>query len=139
MFPPRVPRGSIAPPVLYRGRKGSRWPGADGLEEDDDDEDPSLKGPLGLQGGDGDHKFLSELNERLETAARSRDASPSPIFSPLGGFRTEGLGEKRDNSEIQKDDEGEVPVEDFDQPEQEPRLKIKRSMNFGSQLCGKVD
>ena len=138
MLPPRVPRGSIAPPILYRGRKGSRWPGAEGFDEDDD-EDPSLTGPLGLLGDDGDHKFLSELNERLETAARSREASPSPLFSPMGGFRLEGPGEKREGSEGTKAVKSEVQADGLDQSEEEPRLKIKRSMNFGSQLGGKLD
>ena len=134
--------------MLYRGRKGSRWPGADGLDEDDEDEDPSLKGPFGLQGGEGDHHFLSELNEKLETAARSRAVSPAPVFSPFGGFRTTGLDgveEKGVDDGVvgeegkKKEGNGEVGEGFVDQPEQEPKLRIKRSMNFGSQLCGKVE
>ena len=68
------------------------------------DEDPELKGPLGLDNSSTrqNNRFLHELDSRLE-----------------------GLVAQKDN-------------EDFEQPEEEPKLRIKRSMNFGSAFGAKT-
>ncbi|KAL8792482.1 MAG: hypothetical protein Q9195_004938 [Heterodermia aff. obscurata] len=71
-------------------------------------EDPAMSGPLGL-GDDNtseDKSFLNQVNMKLKEAA----------------------GQVQNNTE-----EPDILV---DPPESEPRLRIKRSMNFGSQLGG---
>ena len=83
----------------------------------DIDEDPELKRPLTLHNSEGeDNSFLSVLDSKLE-AAKTEDAEPTVVH------------------DLAKDDAAE------DQAEPEPKLRIKRSMNFGSQLgsstCGK--
>lgn len=82
----------------------------------DIDEDPELKKPLNLHNHEADdNSFLQELNSKLEVA---KSESLEPTVVPL---------EKVDAA--------------VDQPEPEPKLRIKRSMNFGSQFgssaCGK--
>ena len=85
------------------------------------DEDRELKGPLGLDNGknegEDDKHFLNELDSKLLQAARS-DA-PSPNGIDLGS---------EDSLEHGKD---------FEQPEHEPKLRIKKSMNFGSAFGAK--
>ncbi len=87
------------------------------------DEDPELKGPLGLDSSKGeDEQFLSELDSKLLQATRSK------------AFSTPSVSSERESS---SDKDGR----DFEQPEHEPKLRIKRSMNFGSafgaKTCGK--
>lgn len=78
------------------------------------DEDPELKGPLTLPNeASEDKSFLTELDSRLLHAARSHAFSPAEASGPSRG----------------RDEEGD---KSFDQPEPEPKLRIKRSMNFGS-------
>ena len=95
------------------------------------DEDTALKGPLGLTNEATDDKiFLDELNTKLLEAAQSSEnleETPSESNAPEhaegndaainGGMEAQGS---------------------FEQPEreEEPKLRIKRSMNFGSQLGG---
>ncbi|MCJ1395734.1 hypothetical protein MMC18_008620 [Xylographa bjoerkii] len=91
------------------------------------DEDPALKGPLGLQNDKSEDKsFLGELDHKLLQVARSKTFSPSET-SKLEGPNKENKSQGGDKS--------------FDEPESEPKLRIKRSMNFGSQFgaknCGK--
>ena len=93
-------------------------------EDKSRDEDPELKGPLGLSssgGGEG-NSFLHELDSKLEQVAGTKKS-----VSPSVGLDTETSSAKDD--------------EDFEQPEPEPKLRIKRSMNFGSafgaKTCGK--
>ncbi|CAD6579033.1 MAG: hypothetical protein ASARMPREDX12_009044 [Alectoria sarmentosa] len=92
-------------------------------KDDSGDEDPELKGPLGLDNGSGEDKqFLDELDSKLLQAARS-ETSSLPSVSMDDGASSEKAGET------------------FEQPEHEPKLRIKRSMNFGSafgaKTCGK--
>lgn len=92
-------------------------------EEKSRDEDPELKGPLGLDNGTGEDKqFLDELDSKLLQAAGS-ETSSLPIVSMDKG------------SSSDKAEGG------FELPEHEPKLRIKRSMNFGSafgaKTCGK--
>ena len=87
------------------------------------DEDPELKGPLGLDASrGGDKQFLHELDLKLLQAARWE------AFSPPGAGSDTGSSSDKDGKE-------------FEQPEHEPKLRIKRSMNFGSafgtKTCGK--
>lgn len=82
------------------------------------DEDPELKGPLSLQNGKPDDKsFLQELDSKLLQAARSHAVRPSVPSEP------ESLDKAHDEAD------------------HEPKLRIKRSMNFGSAFgatsCGK--
>ena len=94
------------------------------LEEDESrDEDPELQGPLGLENSNSsDKQFLNELDSKLRKAAKS-DASSRPSVG------------------VEKEDSAEGDWKDFEQPEHEPKLRIKRSMNFGSafgaKTCGK--
>lgn len=88
------------------------------------DEDLELKGPLGLENSQGkDNRFLNELDSKLLQAARSA------AFSPPG-------------VSLDREDRRSNDGKDFEQPEHEPKLRIKRSMNFGSAFgaknCGKV-
>lgn len=84
------------------------------------DEDPELKGPLGLDNSQAeDNKFLNELDSKLLQASRSAAFSPPSV----------GL-----DSEDHRDNGGK----DFEEPEQEPKLRIKRSMNFGSAFGAKT-
>ncbi|MCJ1418699.1 hypothetical protein MMC32_005049 [Xylographa parallela] len=94
---------------------------------DEADEDPKLKDPLGLVNDKSEDKsFLGELDHKLLQVARSSTFSPSQT--------SEAEGPNKENKS-QGDDKS------FDQPESEPKLRIKRSMNFGSQFgaktCGK--
>lgn len=91
-------------------------------EDESRDEDPELKGPLGLDNSKGEDKqFLNELDSKLLQAARS-EASSSPRV-------------------LDRDSSPDKDGKDFEQPEHEPKLRIKRSMNFGSAFgantCGK--
>ncbi|KAI9812738.1 MAG: hypothetical protein M1827_004494 [Pycnora praestabilis] len=84
------------------------------------DDDPELQGPFGLvNNGDQDKAFLNKLNTKLLVEARKVVYLPS------------------ETSSVNGDEEG-PPVE---HAEPEVRLKIKRSMNFGSAFgakdCGK--
>ena len=93
-------------------------------EDESRDEDPELKGPLTLDNSDGENnQFLDELDSKMQQVVNDSKASGSP-----------SVGLDAGTSPIQVD-------EDFEQPEQEPKLRIKRSMNFGSAFgarsCGK--
>ena len=98
----------------------------DELEDTEDesrDEDPELKGPLALDNSKGeDDPFLLELDSKLLQAARSEAFGP-----PSTDLDTEDPSIKDEVA--------------FEQPEHEPELRIKRSMNFGSAFgaksCGK--
>ena len=79
-------------------------------EVPDIDEDPELQIPLALNNDAAENKsFLDELDSKLEVA-KSESLEPTIVH------------------DLEKDEAAE------NQPEQEPRLRIKRSMNFGSQL-----
>ncbi len=86
-------------------------------EAPDIDEDPEMKKPLALQNDEAeDNGFLHELDSKLEVA-KSENLEPTVVH------------------EIEKADAV------IYQPEPEPKLRMKRSMNFGSQFgasaCGK--
>ena len=95
------------------------------------DEDPELRGPLGLQNdGPIDASFLKELDCKLEKVA----SVPQEVHvsSPIGSPSTKQEKVNEDNNSDSS----------FEQDEPEPKLRIKRSMNFGSRfgssVCGKV-
>lgn len=89
-------------------------------EDESRDEDPELKGPFGLENSKGEDKmFLTELDSKLQQAATSAAFSPPSV----------GL-----DSEDHNDNDGKS----FEQPENEPKLRIKRSMNFGSAFGAKT-
>lgn len=90
-----------------------------------EDQDPELNGPLGLTNNQGnDNRFLNELNNKLLQAARSETYEPPAV---AGASEDNVVNDNREN--------------DFEQPEHEPKLKMKTSMNFGSvfgsKKCGK--
>ncbi|MCJ1480792.1 hypothetical protein MMC06_000947 [Schaereria dolodes] len=96
---------------------------------EDQDGDLELKGPLTLNNlkNDEDKGFLKELDTKLVQAARSKTYEPSevsPTDKTLNG----------NPPDVDKKGKGA-------DPDSEPRLRIKRSMNFGSQLgalsCGR--
>lgn len=88
-------------------------------------EDPELKGPLGLTNdASADNKFLSALDSKLEQAAKSSNSPGSPAVAGASNTTSEQCG-------------GADDVPGFEQPDHEPRLKIKRSMNFGSAFGSK--
>ena len=87
--------------------------------EGDNDGDSELQEPLGLKDdAAGDDAFLNGVDSRLRQVAQSETLEPT-----------------------EPDKEGINEDKGFDQPEPEPRLRIKKSMNFGSQFgassCGK--
>lgn len=93
-------------------------------EDKSRDEDPELKGPLILDNSEGkNNPFYQGLFSKLTQVANEMEASGSP-----------GVGLDKETSP------GKVE-EDFEQPEHEPKPRIKRSMNFGSafgaKTCGK--
>lgn len=97
---------------------------------DNIDGDAELKPPFTLQNnGVEDNSFLSELDSKLLNVAKSETLSPSPNEGNPGETN-------RPNGSPAVDQ-----INGFDQPEPEPKLRIKRSMNFGSQFgaskCGK--
>ncbi|KAL8938499.1 MAG: hypothetical protein Q9216_003859 [Gyalolechia sp. 2 TL-2023] len=110
--PPIEPRASIA--KIPSERSDSYFP----EPADEFDQDPELQGQLSLKNNaSDDSRFLSELNSKLAQAAESStSASSHQATKPKESFAHED--------------------EIFDQPEPEPRLRIKRSLNFGSQLGG---
>ncbi|KAI4186655.1 MAG: hypothetical protein LQ346_005641 [Caloplaca aetnensis] len=72
--------------------------------------DPELQGPLGLTNEpSSDNEFLSQLDSKLKQAANS----PTPPMA----------------AQAQQ-------IEGYDEIDPEPELRIKKSMNFGSQLGG---
>ncbi|KAL8733258.1 MAG: hypothetical protein Q9166_002275 [cf. Caloplaca sp. 2 TL-2023] len=83
------------------------------------DDDPVLKEPLSLKNeGPDSQRFLAEVDSKLHLAAKTLTppTAVSVSESSVGRYAQEDFG--------------------FDQPEDEPKLRIKRSMNFGSQLGG---
>lgn len=93
-------------------------------EDKSRDEDPELKGPLILDNSEGkNNPFYQGLFSKLAQVADEMEASGSP-----------GVG-------LEKETSRDKVEEDFEQPEHEPKLRIKRSMNFGSafgaKTCGK--
>ena len=94
-------------------------------------EDPELQGPLGLRNDEAaDADFLEELDCKLErVASEPRELSEQRAIDSSITKKGKSIENKdSDNS--------------FDQDEPEPKLRIKRSMNFGSRFgsstCGKV-
>ena len=104
-------------------RSDSYFPPVPDEPEPIGNEDPELKGPLGLTNdASKDSKFLSALDSKLEQAANSSDNLESPAVA--GASNTTS-------------DQGGDDVPGFEQPDHEPRLRIKRSMNFGSAFGSK--
>ena len=119
----REPRPSIAISRQPNERSNSYFPPPPETIE----EDPELAAPLGLQNQDSeDTNFLNELDSKLLQAAKSA------VFSPA---------ETEQSSEPKKENNAEMDGKNFEQSENEPKLRIKRSMNFGSvfgaKKCGK--
>ena len=101
------------------------------VSEETTEEDPKLQGQLGLANDDSkDGPFLSALDAKLEAAARKKGTYPDAV---AGAADQDGRAALGGNG-------GEEDAE-FEQPEPEPQLRIKRSMNFGSAFgcknCGK--
>ena len=123
--PLEPPTTAIKPPSE---RQESYFPIVESTNSGEGHPDPELKGPLGLTNErTADNQFLSELNTKLLQAAETE--TQSPPFQSIGGS----------NEEKEEDRPAEIGHDS--EPEQEPKLRIKRSMNFGSQFgasnCGK--
>ena len=122
---PFAPRPSVAPPLRPPAeRSDSYFP-----EPDPDakpDPDPELKGPLGLvgdAGSTGNKTFLTELDSKLLRAQTESAIEDSPELSPTKAPRgANGHGKSTAG--------GDEPAEDED--DGGPKLRIKRSLNFGS-------
>lgn len=120
----REPRPSIAVSRRPNERSDSYFPPATTIDEqpgEEPDEDPSLKQPLTLPSQESEDKsFLNELDSKLVQVARSSTFSPESEPSDAG------------------DKDGDDKEDDTSS---EPKLRIKRSMNFGSafgaKTCGK--
>jgi len=118
--PPLEPHTtSVRPPTE---RSDSYFPAA---EDNSNDVDPKLSGPLGLTNEEGEDKqFLSELDSKLLRAAQIDIFEPPAV---AGASNMVGSAKEEEK--------------EFEQPEAEPKLRIKRSMNFGSVFgarnCGK--
>ena len=138
-------RPSIAPTRQPAERSDSYFPlttttnpkiDPDPDHDQDIDGDPSLKAPLSLQNNSSDTSFLSELDAKLLQAAR-KAFEPSPSLPDIIEADTEELVQSKENAKPKDNVSGLEEGE----PEAEPKLRIKRSMNFGSQLgasrCGK--
>ena len=109
-------------------RSDSYFPPVPDEPEPIDNEDPELKGPLGLTNdASKDSQFLSALDSKLEQAAKS-----SPSSDNLDSPAVPGA-----SSNTTHDQGGGDDVPDFEQPDHEPRLRIKRSINFGSAFGSK--
>jgi len=114
---PRHPRPSIA--HLPSERSDSYFPPP--AEDGDEDDDPELNGPLGLENdGQTDKAFLDELDSKLTDAARttSHESTDTPASENRPPTHTES-----------------APVRsNINQPDHEPMLRMRRSMNFGAPL-----
>lgn len=124
--------GNLATPTQLELERPPLEPRASGIQipldradsyfspiEGDNDGDSELKEPLGLKDNAvANDEFLNMVDSRLLQVAQSKTV-------------------ERSESDKENMDEGKS----FDQPEPEPKLRIKKSMNFGSQFgasnCGK--
>ena len=98
-------------------RSDSHFPAA---EITPSDADPELNGPLGLTNDKSeDDQFLNELDSKLQAAASKSLQTPT-----VADASESGSSERGDEK-------------DFQQPEHEPKLRMKRSMNFGSAFGAK--
>ncbi len=109
------------------------------VEQNLDNEDPELQGPLSLtDDAEGNSRFLGELDAKLLHAADSinnhllRSAEIEAKDNGTDGGN--GTGENKENGGPTQKEAQDKEEKNFDQPEHEPPLRIKRSINFGSQL-----
>jgi len=120
--PPQLPPLEPQPTRVRRPseRSDSYFPVTDDTPHDPDpDPDPALIGPLGLTNNKtADHDFLNELNSKLAAAASSQSLEPHAV-----------AGAADDGGVVEGKEEGGF--------EREPKLRIKRSMNFGSAFGAK--
>lgn len=126
-------KGWVKPPSE---RRDSYFPIVQDEEPQSPDADPELRGPLGLMSdavgeGGGNDDFLKELNSKL-MRVEEREETLSEADTDAG--MDEANRDANEGKEGKQ--EGSEEPGDFEQPEHEPQLRIKRSMNFGSQLGG---
>ena len=140
---PSEPRPSVSFVRPPNERADSYFPSAPIVEESEGD--PELKGPLALknESKDDNNSFLNELDSKLLDVAKH---SPSPLVGAddpgAEDSSTIGDGDDKARDEIgAKENEDGDDAKSLDEGDSEPRLKIKRSMNFGSvfgaRSCGK--
>ncbi|MCJ1372184.1 hypothetical protein MMC20_003406 [Loxospora ochrophaea] len=109
--PPLEPHTSVIRPPNERAN--SYFP----LLPDSADEDPALQGPLGLVHDETEDKiFLRELDLKL-SQVQSESSAP-------------------DEHDVKPGEEAKLDLRGGGEADPEPKLRIKRSMNFGSQLGG---
>ena len=119
-----------APPRQPSERRDSYFPiastdeQASGQAPPDCDEDPALKGPLGLTNErEGDEQFLSQLDDKLLSAATA------DVHRAANNNGEDNDGEGKDGRE-----EGKKASGHRRGGSDEPTLRLKKSMNFGAQL-----
>ena len=137
---PLEPYPTVRPP---NERSDSYFPSAPEITKEPPattivEDDPELKPPLTLCNSKGkeDKSFLSELDAKLLQAARTATFSPEEENSST--YEAEKSGSDKENALAGDDEDSGNKSE----PEPEIKLRIKRSMNFGSAFgssrCGKV-
>ncbi|MCJ1353967.1 MAG: hypothetical protein MMC33_003954 [Icmadophila ericetorum] len=139
-LPPLEPRSTVRPP---NERSDSYFPPAPEINREPpattvEDDDPELKPPLTLRNFNDkeDKSFLSELDAKLLQAACSSAFLLEAEKSPTGEAEKSGLDKENAPAGDDEDDGNKS------EPEPEIKLRIKRSMNFGSAFgssrCGKI-
>jgi hypothetical protein len=100
----------------------------DGVQHDEVPDDPALNGPLALSnepGGKENDGFLTQLDSKL-LEAQAQDATDASEASETSSADQPSSKYPAHLNQTHLDELGD------EQEEPEPRLKIKRSMNFGS-------
>jgi hypothetical protein len=132
-------RSSFAPEYEHQPdpRREERQDQNQGHEENHDQGDKELSGPLGFTNDiSKDDAFLAQLVEKLEEARRSTDASPSTESSSSRQSQNRSLSpRKRELAEedTEDDDKDEGPPLRLSRPSFNfgPPLRLRPSFNFG--------
>ena len=138
---PAEPRPSVSFVRPPNERAESYFPSAPIVEEDDGDTE--LKGPLALKNeSKDDNSFLNELDSKLLDVAKHSPQPPAATDDPSADNRTIGDGDEKAEYKIrEKEKRDGDDAKSLDEGDSEPKLKIKRSMNFGSvfgaRSCGR--
>ena len=112
------------------------------------DEDPALEGPLGLTNDPENERnkgFMKELDKKLSSVnlreAAAADDSTSSTLSPPSTSQLSSMLRPTGQQEGKQTEKQSGDDQSFEQPEAEPKLRLKSSMNFGTAFgassCGK--
>lgn len=142
--PPLDPPPSHAPPARPPNERAeSYFPVLSPTSEEEDkgerDEDPALKPPLALPsdapaGNPERGGFLSSLDHKLLQAQRSQSEEELAKSSRVGAEIEAERGASSTNAGSESAHQGGGADAGSEDDSDEPKLKIKRSMNFGSQF-----